>query len=116
MSNLKLIEVKTKFGHCYLLFYLDDVSRCYLTNLEIFKKYRRCGHASELLKTALITAKRQNVTDIILQVIPNSFVCRWYEKFGFRELNVFQYSPQNGHIWMVKHISRIKNEIKLDGL
>jgi ribosomal protein S18 acetylase RimI-like enzyme len=104
MNNIKQIEVKTEFGQCCLLIYLDDVSRGYLTNVEIFKEHRRQEHGNELLETALRIAKQQGVSCVVLQVVSNSFVRRWYENKGFRRLNVYQHSPQEGHIWMTKEI------------
>lgn len=104
MSNIKQIEVKTEFGKCCLLIYLDDVSRAYLTNVEIFKKFRKQGHGDELLETALKIAKQQSVFSVVLQVVADSFVRRWYERHGFNELNVYQHLPQEGHIWMAKEI------------
>lgn len=104
MNNIKQIEVKTEFGQCCLLIYLDDLSKGYLTNVEIFKEHRRQGHGNELLETALRIAKQQGVSCVVLQVASDSFVRRWYEKHGFRRLNVYQHSPQESHIWMTKEI------------
>ena len=104
MNNIKQIEVKTEFGQCCLLIYLDDVSRGYLTNVEIFKVFRKQGRGDELLETALKIAKQQNVSCVALQVDADSFVRRWYERHGFNELNVYQHLPQEGHIWMTKKI------------
>lgn len=104
MNNIKQIEVRTEFGQCCLLIYLDDFSTGYLTNIEIFKEHRLQGHGNELLETALRIAKQQNLSCVVLQVVADSFVRHWYEKYGFRNLNVYQHSPQEGHIWMTKEM------------
>lgn len=104
MSNIEQIEIKTEFGQCCLLIYLDDVSRAYLTNVEISKEFRKQGHGNELLETALKIAKQQKVSCVVLQVVADSFVRRWYERRGFNKLNVYQHLPQKGHVWMIREI------------
>jgi ribosomal protein S18 acetylase RimI-like enzyme len=77
---------------------LPDTSsqECYLEYLWVAEKFRRCGVASNLLRTVLDRLRDSGVHTVWLYILDgNEPAMRLYKRFGFQSTNQVEPLPEN---------------------
>jgi GNAT superfamily N-acetyltransferase len=98
------IHFDAKQGRFALYWYDDDLSKIYLSNVDIWKDYRGIGLGTILLSRALEEAKKlsqqHGFKSILLNCRKDSFVHSWYQRNGFED-----YKPKDRqHVWIERKI------------
>ena len=91
--------------------YSDEPSIIYLSEVEVFKKYRKKGYGNILLKHAKILAKERRYKIMYLKVIKNSWQENWYKRNGFEFFENDKFT-NNVYCWLKYNIN--KNQIKYE--
>ena len=86
-----------------LYYYNDDPSILYFSNLYVDEKYRNKGIGSKILNFVFNYAKKNGYRDIILNVIKDSWMQKWYERNGFEYIEDAD-GEYSGNVWMIKNI------------
>lgn len=83
--------------------YDDDPNTLYFSNLFVDDNIRGNGLGDEILNYVFNYAKSKSYNSIILNVVKNSWVRKWYERKGFHYLEDCD-GEYKGNIWMIKNI------------
>lgn len=86
-----------------LYYYNDDTSILYFSNLHVDEKYRNRGIGQKILDYVFEYAKKHEYKDIILNVVKDSWVQKWYERNGFEYIEDAD-GEYAGNVWMIKHL------------
>lgn len=86
-----------------LYYYNDDPSILYFSNLHVDEKYRNRGIGQKILDYVFEYTKKHEYKDIILNVVKDSWVQKWYERNGFEYIEDAD-GEYAGNVWMIKHL------------
>ena len=86
-----------------LYMYNDEPQNFYLSNIYVDVKYRQSGRGNYVLEKATEIAKKHNAENIMLKVLSNSFMHKWYKRNGFKDLIYDE--EESEYIWMIKKIN-----------
>lgn len=115
--NLKQKKEKTDWGRITMFTnddssvrfaiytYDDDSKTLYFSNLFVDDNIRRGGIGNEILNYVFDYAKRNSFNSIILNVLKDSWMQKWYERKGFRYIGDCD-GEYEGNIWMIKNIKK----------
>lgn len=84
--------------------------QCYITNIAVYKEYRRKGVASKLLETVISFSKSSDFDFISLEVRESNIVAiNLYEKLGFQKIGRrknFYIKPQEDAFIFTLYLSK----------
>lgn len=86
-----------------LYYYNDDPETLYLANLFVDEKLRKNGLGNEIINYVFDYAKTNHYRSIILNVVKDSWVQKWYERKGFQYIEDCK-DEYVGNVWMIKDI------------
>ncbi len=83
-ENNYILYVKNQYYQFCLYWYLDESYKIYLSNVEVFKRFRKRGYGNILLKHAKLIAKQKGFKIIYLKVKAFSWIEKWYKRNDFK--------------------------------
>lgn len=102
-----ILNVKTKYYKFSLYWYNDDKEVIYLSDVQVYKKYRGNGLGNILLRHVEyeidIINSRIPFKYLILKATNKSFVFDWYQRNGFEVYNSVDYTPY--YFWLRKRLN-----------
>lgn len=112
--SFKVTIKKTDFGYVHyydckegrfaLYYYNDDMTKLFLSNVDIWREYQGNGFGNELIKKSISESQKLSdkfgFKELFLNCKKSSFVHQWYKKFGFKDYK--QKEDNSDYIWMIK--------------
>lgn len=93
------INIEGNASGC-LYWYQDDITKVYISNVNVRRAYRRKGLGNKLFD--IIVSYAKNFDAVYLWVEEHSWVQDWYGRRGFKILPNNYYDKKNKYIWMEK--------------
>lgn len=84
--------------------YNDDNETIYLSNLFVNESLRKNGYGNRIIEWVFDYAKSRSFKTIILNVVKNSWMEKWYERKGFEYLEDCEDDEYKGNVWLKKDL------------
>lgn len=84
--------------------YNDDNETIYLSNLFVNESLRKNGYGDRIIEWVFDYAKSRSFKTIILNVVKNSWMEKWYERKGFEYLEDCEDDGYKGNVWLKKDL------------
>lgn len=84
--------------------YNDDNEIIYLSNLFVNESLRKNGYGDRIIEWVFGYAKSHSFKTIILNVVKNSWMEKWYKRKGFEYLEDCEDDEYKGNVWLKKDL------------
>lgn len=113
-QDIFYIYIKNKVSRVCIYLYKDDPNTIYLADLYVDSAVRNKGIGTFIMHICDNIAMQLKASKIVL-FVEKSWVKRWYEKLGYREIKEFTF-PVDNAIWMEKDMRKTAFIFDIDGV